>query len=86
MASSLIGSTLDTAIFFTIAFSGALTFLEPANDVSWANEVLPMLGAGPMAPLWMSLAVADWAVKLCIAMIALVPFRLVVGRMLARVA
>ena len=86
LASSLIGSTLDTAIFFTIAFSGALTFLEPANDVSWANEVLPMLGAGPMAPLWMSLAVADWAVKLCIAMIALVPFRLVVGRMLARVA
>ena len=86
LASSLIGSTLDTAIFFTIAFSGALTILEPANDVSWANEVLPMLGAGPMAPLWMSLAVADWAVKLCIAMIALVPFRLVVGRMLARVA
>ena len=86
LASSLIGSTLDTAIFFTIAFSGALTFLEPANDVSWTNEVLPMLGAGPMAPLWMSLAVADWAVKLCIAMIALVPFRLVVGRMLARVA
>ena len=86
LASSLIGSTLDTAIFFTIAFSGALIFLEPANDVSWANEVLPMLGAGPMAPLWMSLAVADWAVKLCIAMIALVPFRLVVGRMLARVA
>ena len=86
LASSLIGSTLDTAIFFTIAFSDALTFLEPANDVGWANEVLPMLGSGPEAPLWMSLAVADWAVKLCIALIALVPFRLVVGRIMARVA
>lgn len=86
LASTLIGSTIDTAIFFTIAFSAALTFLEPANDVSWANEALPMLGSGPIAPLWMSLAVADWFVKLCIALIALVPFRVIVTRMMARVA
>lgn len=86
LASSLIGSTIDTAIFFFVAFSSALTFLEPANDVSWANEMLPMLGSGPVAPLWMSLALADWMVKLCIAMVALVPFRWIVGKMLARVA
>ena len=86
LASTLIGSTLDTALFFFIAFSEALTFLEPGNDVSWANEILPMLGTGPLAPLWMSLAVADWAVKLAIAVIALVPFRIVVGKMMARVA
>ena len=86
LASTLIGSTLDTAIFFSIAFSGALTFLEPGNDVGWANEILPMLGQGPEAPLWMSLAIADWAVKLAIALIALVPFRLIVIRMMARVA
>ena len=36
LASTLVGSTVDTALFFTIAFSGALTFIEPANDVSWA--------------------------------------------------
>ena len=29
LASTLVGSSVDTAIFFTIAFSGALTFLEP---------------------------------------------------------
>ena len=52
LASSLIGSTLDTALFFFVAFSGVLTFLEPANDVSWANEILPVLGYGPAAPLW----------------------------------
>ena len=75
LASTIVGSTLDTALFFTIAFSGALVFLEPANDVSWAGEVLPLLGYGPAAPLWVSLAVADWGVKLSLALIALIPFR-----------
>ncbi|WP_412565064.1 queuosine precursor transporter [Thalassobius sp. MITS945101] len=84
LASTLIGSSLDTAIFFTIAFSGVLTFLEPGNDVSWAGEVLPMLGAGPMAPLWVSLGFADWLVKLSLALLALVPFRIIVGSLTAR--
>jgi uncharacterized integral membrane protein (TIGR00697 family) len=82
LASTLIGSTIDTALFFFVAFSAALVFIEPGNDVSWANEVLPLLGTGPDAPLWMSLAVADWCVKLGLALLALVPFRLIVSRIL----
>jgi len=82
MVSTLIGSTIDTALFFTIAFSSWLVALEPTNDVGWANEILPMLGLGPAAPLWMSLAVADWSVKVAIALIALIPFRIVIARML----
>ncbi len=84
LASTLVGSSLDTAIFFTIAFSAALTGLEPGNDVSWANEALPLLGAGPVVPLWVSLGVADWLVKLSLALIALVPFRIIVGSLTAR--
>ncbi|WP_299146112.1 queuosine precursor transporter [uncultured Tateyamaria sp.] len=75
LASTIIGSSVDTAIFFTVAFSASLTMLEPGNDVSWAGEVLPLLGVGPEAPLWVSLAVADWMVKLSLALIALAPFR-----------
>lgn len=86
MVSTLIGSALDTAVFFSVAFSTGLAFIEPGNDVSWANEVLPLLGAGPMAPLWVSLAFADWGVKLALAFIALVPFRLILGRLRAGVA
>ena len=71
----------DTALFFTIAFSTWLSALEPGNDVSWANEALPLLGAGPVAPLWVSLAVADWTVKLSLALLALIPFRLIVRRL-----
>ncbi len=81
LASTLIGSTLDTAIFFTIAFSGALSFIEPMNDVSWAGDVMPLVGAGPAAPFWVSMAVADWMVKLSLALLALVPFRIIVGNM-----
>jgi uncharacterized integral membrane protein (TIGR00697 family) len=84
--SSIIGSTVDTALFFTIAFSASLTWVEPGNDVSWAGEVLPLLGQGPDAPLWVSLAVADWAVKLSIAVLALIPFRIVTRKLMAQVA
>ncbi|GGE26956.1 hypothetical protein SAMN05421774_1123 [Gemmobacter megaterium] len=86
LASTLIGSALDTAVFFTLAFSASLSFLEPGNDVGWANEALPLLGAGPVVPLWVSLAVADWGVKLALAVIALVPFRLILGRLRAGLA
>lgn len=84
LASTLVGSSVDTALFFSIAFSAQLTWLEPGNDVAWANEALPLLGAGPMVPLWASLAVADWLVKLSLALIALVPFRLIVQHLTAR--
>ena len=86
LASTLIGASLDTAIFFTVAFSAGLAFLEPGNDVSWAGEILPILGLGPAAPLWVSLAVADWLVKLALAILALIPFRLIIRHMTARVA
>jgi queuosine precursor transporter len=81
LISTLIGSSLDTAVFFTIAFSAALSFVEPGNDVSWATGPVAMLGIGPEAPLWVSLAVADWGVKLLLALVALVPFRLLAARL-----
>lgn len=86
LVSTLVGSTLDTALFFTIAFSTSLTFLETANDVSWAGEMLPLLGLGPQVPLWVSLAVADWGVKLALALLALVPFRYLVRKFTQPVA
>ena len=81
--STLVGSALDTAIFFTVAFSAGMIWLEPGNDVSWANEALPLLGAGPVAPLWTSLAVADWMVKILLAVVALIPFRVLVAKLTA---
>lgn len=78
--SSLAGSTLDTVLFFSIAFMASLAFIEPANDVAWANELVEVLGYGPKMPLWISLAVADWLVKLALAIVVLLPFRLIVQK------
>jgi len=75
LTSTLIGSFLDTALFFSIAFSAAFLFLNPTNPNGWALEMVPLLGVGPVLPLWVSLATADFIVKLLLALVALVPFR-----------
>ena len=75
LISSIVGSFLDTLIFFLVAFSSIFIFLEPSNDVSWASEQIPLLGIFLTSPFWVSLAVADFLVKLSIIMISLIPFR-----------
>ena len=86
LVSTLIGSSLDTAIFFSVAFSATLIWLEPGNDVSWATESVPLLGMGPVLPLWASLALADWLVKLALSIVALLPFRALVTKLSPKVA
>lgn len=79
LVSSVICSAIDTALFFGIAFSAAL----PADmNTGWSNEAVPLLGQGPVTALWVSLAVADWLFKLCLAVLALVPFRIIVRNLL----
>lgn len=83
LVSSVIGSALDTAIFFSLAFSASVSFGAAADaEVSWAWDLVPLLGIGAESPLWVSLAIADWMVKLSLALIALIPFKLLTDRML----
>ena len=84
LVASLVGSVMDTAVFFSIAFAAELTPIFPNDDVFWANERVPLLGVGPVAPLWVSLAAADWLVKIAQAVQALIPFRIFVGNLIHR--
>ena len=59
---SVIGSALDTALFFSLAFAG-----DP--DMS---GLVNLFGTDVM--LWQSLAVFDFTVKMLIALIALLPY------------
>lgn len=68
LASSIIGSTVDTALFFSIAFAG--TGVGEANY--W----------GLTLPVWVGWAVFDYLVKLLHAFAMLGPFRLLGGRRL----
>ena len=82
LISTLVGSALDTALFFTIAFSATVAIFGSNADaaISWAWEAVPFMNVGAMAPLWITLAFADWLVKLTLALIALVPFRMITAR------
>ncbi len=76
---SLAGSVLDTAIFFSVAFSAAFAFIGP-ND-AFALENAPFLGfLSAETGRWMSWAVGDLAVKLLIAVFALIPYRLIAAK------
>ncbi|KIC38633.1 membrane protein [Ruegeria sp. ANG-R] len=88
LASTLVGSALDTVVFFTIAFSASVTFFGANADaaISWAWEPVPFMLSGPEAPLWVTLAFADWLVKLALALIALIPFKVIVARLTAQPA
>ena len=85
LASTVIGSILDTVLFFTIAFSASVAiFSGAANDeISWAWDMAPLMNLGPEYPLWVSLGIADWMVKFSVALVALVPFRIIVARILS---
>ena len=81
VVSSILGSTIDTALFFTIAFAAFISFgAGPDAEIGWAQGPAPLLLNGPEAPLWVTLAIADWGVKLLVALLALVPFRLITAR------
>lgn len=82
LVSTLVGSMIDTFLFFSIAFSSLITFIEPTNDVGWANVTVAMLGFGPEMPLWASLAFADLMIKLAFSLIMLGPFRMLSSRLI----
>ncbi len=76
--SSLAGSAVDTLVFFSLAFAPAFVMLG-AND-SFAVEAAPLLGIlTAETPRWISWALGDFSVKLLMAVLALIPYRVIVG-------
>lgn len=74
LVSTLIGSVLDTVLFFGLAFSARFAFLDTmtgAQDGSLAFAV-PFLGGE--APLWVSLALGDFCVKILVGLAMLAPY------------
>ena len=89
MTSTFVSSSLDTLIFFSLAFAAMLGFIFPtaANEAAgWAQSPAPLLGMGPDAPVWVSLALADLGVKIVLALITMLPYRLITMRLQQRVS
>lgn len=74
LVSSTIGSVVDTAIFFSLAFAASFAWLGD-ND-PFAIETAPLFSAlATEAPRWVSWALGDLVVKLLVALAMLAPYR-----------
>ena len=84
LLSTLIGSSVDTILFFFISFSFAMTsFLGTDHNIDFFNEMV----MGPLGfeqTRWIATALVDWSVKVSIALIALIPFRMIIISYYAR--
>lgn len=73
LVGSLIGSALDTVIFFSIAFAPMFVIFGPNEP--FAIENAPILGLFTAeAQRWISWAITDFSVKLLMGLVMLLPY------------
>ena len=72
--STLIGSVIDTALFFSLAFAARFAFLDTAIGMEDGSLGFPVPFMGGEAPLWVSLAFGDFCVKMAIGLAMLAPY------------
>ena len=73
LVGSLIGSLLDTLMFFSLSFAAFFVFL--GANTPFALEQAPILGIfATEAPRWISWAIGDFSVKLIVGLVMLLPY------------
>lgn len=79
LLSSVIGSIIDTMLFFGVAFSPAFGFVDTFFSMDDGSLGVVVAFLGREVPLWVSLAVGDLAVKLAVALAMLAPYGLLLS-------
>ncbi|ENN90083.1 VUT family protein [Bartonella bovis] len=74
LAAALAGSALDTVLFFAISFSSHFSFVDHMTDYIDSSIVDNTIFFGFDVPVWFSLACGDFAVKVVMSLIMLVPY------------
>lgn len=70
---SILGSIMDTVIFFSLAFAPIFGLIGPNDD--FAIEWAPVLGVfAAEAPRWISWAIGDFSVKMLVGVVMLLPY------------
>ncbi len=73
LVGSLVGTMLDTVMFFSFAFAPFFVFFGP--NVPFALEQAPILGIfSAEAPRWISWALGDFSVKMIAGLVMLLPY------------
>ncbi|WP_417687684.1 VUT family protein [Roseibium sp.] len=77
IVSSLLGSIVDTVLFFSLAFAAVFSSSLGFHD-EFSVEVAPLFGVFAVeSPRWVSWALGDFAVKILVAVALLAPYRIV---------
>jgi queuosine precursor transporter len=71
---TVFGSVLDTLIFFTLAFAPIFALIDLSFGMEDGSLGFPASLFGVLAPLWVTLAVGDFCVKMLMGVLALVPY------------
>ena len=74
LVSSVLGSLLDTLIFFGLAFAARFAWLDTGFGLEDGSLAFPVDWFGTEVPLWVSLAFGDLMVKLAMALAMLAPY------------
>ena len=80
LTSSFLGSAIDTAIFFSLAFAPSFAMLG-ANDDFALGEASLLAVFSATAPRWVSWALGDFLVKMTMALVMLAPYGLLRKRL-----
>ena len=74
LISSILGSVIDTLLFFSIAFAPLFGFFDFGGEDGSLGFAVPFLGVGSQVPLWISLAAGDFLVKVLVGLAMLLPY------------
>jgi len=74
LISTIVGSVLDTALFFSLAFAARFAFIDTAFGMEDGSLAFPVSYLGSEVPLWVSLAIGDLCVKMAVGLAMLVPY------------
>ena len=72
--STIIGSAIDTLLFFGLAFAPLFAGVDGFFGMEDGSLGFPAGIFGIAMPLWASLAIGDFIVKICVGLVALVPY------------
>lgn len=74
LISTLLGSIVDTVLFFSLAFAARFAFLDTAFGGEDGSLAFAVSFMGMDVPLWVSLAIGDFCVKVLVGLAMLVPY------------
>jgi uncharacterized PurR-regulated membrane protein YhhQ (DUF165 family) len=74
LVSTVIGSVVDTVLFFSLAFAASFAFLDTGLGMEDGSLGFAVPFFGTEVPLWVSLAFGDFCVKMLVGLVMLAPY------------